>query len=166
MARIMPRSLQAYRIRQEMVKHGWDPEEVDVDALIDGTLSYQENRQNIAQMLKYKTRSESARQEQKKADHGYCNYVRERCELESDKSACKSYVKEGCGKAFGKLDVPQSWVSSKKKPKKPKQDDRCELGKFWVNGYSRFCGRCKNDSGTRGKQIQISGHCRKKSGSL
>lgn len=169
----MHKALQVSRIKQEMIKHGWDPETVDVFSLVDGGLSYRENRQIVADTLKYKTRSESARQEVAKADHNFCEYLQENCEANLDKNACKAYVKEKCNKILGPLRAPKKYVpkpqkkslTAVKKPKKtiktpPVDGNKCEIGAFWVNGYTRHCNICKTDSGGRGRDVAVKGHCR------
>lgn len=53
MAKRMPIGLQSQRIKCDMVNAGYDPELFDVKAHLDSTLSFKENRQNIASKCGY-----------------------------------------------------------------------------------------------------------------
>lgn len=100
----MNRSLQVRTIRADLVRAGYDPETVDVEALVDSTLTLRENRANVAGKLRYKNKGKvSARQQKKRADEGWCDHLRDQCERKGDSASCKSYGRDKCSSVTGKI---------------------------------------------------------------
>ena len=50
----MPIGLQTNKIKYDIVSAGFDPELMDAKSFIDSTLSFTENRHNVASQLGYK----------------------------------------------------------------------------------------------------------------
>lgn len=131
----MNRALQVRKIREDLVRNGYDPELVDVAALVDGTLSLPENRKNVAQQLRYKLgKQPSARTVKKRANVDYCDDLRHRCEVKGSKDACQEYGRTRCSSVTGKIEgcriCNTAGVGRKKKAIKSKavfQDGQCMI---------------------------------------
>ncbi len=99
------RAQQVQAIKRDLVKAGYDPETVDVDALVDGTLSIHENRANVARQLRYKLgKKPSARAARQQADVGHCESLRHQCEIKGDKQSCRDYGRVKCSSVTGKIE--------------------------------------------------------------
>ena len=100
MRRNMPIGLQIRKIQEFLVMHGYDPETIDVPAIVDRRLRYDENKKNIARLLNIK----AATTNRKQIDEMYCHHLSHECEIRCDNNACKSYRRncdgevEPCGK--------------------------------------------------------------------
>lgn len=101
----MPIGMQKRKLREYIVKAGYDPETFDINAYVDSSLSYRENRANIAGLLKIKKKSTGGRKaQQRQADHQYCEHLQEKCEISCDNNACKTYNREGCRDILGRVE--------------------------------------------------------------
>lgn len=102
---VMNRNLQIQRIRQDLVRAGYDPETVDVYALVDERLTLPENRQNVAKMYRYSTqKAPGVREQKKRADVGWCDSLRNQCEIKGDQEACRMYGRDRCAPVTGKIE--------------------------------------------------------------
>lgn len=102
---VMNRNLQIQRIRQDLVRAGYDPETVDVYALVDERLTLPENRQNVAKMYRYSTRkAPGVREQKKRADEGWCESLRTQCEIKGDQEACRMYGRDRCAPVTGPIE--------------------------------------------------------------
>lgn len=81
--------LQIYKIQQYLADHGLDPEQIDVAAEIDRTLSLPENIKNIAENFGITIEKEPG------ADD-YCLFLQEKCELDCDAESCEMFNAEKC----------------------------------------------------------------------
>jgi hypothetical protein len=87
--------LQIYKIQQYLSDHGLDPEQIDVAAEIDRTLSLPENIKNIAGNFGITIRDFA----DTNADD-YCVFLSEKCELDCDAESCEMFNAEKCGPSW------------------------------------------------------------------
>jgi hypothetical protein len=81
--------LQIYKIQQYLSDHGLDPEQIDVAAEIDRTLSLPENIKNIAQNFGITIEKEPGSDD-------YCLFLSEKCEVDCDAESCEMFSAEHC----------------------------------------------------------------------
>lgn len=158
MARVMARALQVRAIKADLVRNGYDPETVDVNALVDGTLSLPENRKNIAQKLRYKLGKKLSRREsKKKANVDYCESLRHQCEIKGDTQSCREYGRDNCSSVTGKIEGCRTCGGSRagrqtkaKKTNAVLRDGQCMIP---VKSYYRRCSpkTAANMSAARGR---------------
>ena len=101
----MNRNLQIQRIKQDLVRAGYDPETVDVYALVDERLTLPENRTNVAKMYRYSVqKAPGAREQKRRADEGWCDSLRNQCEIKGDPEACRMYGRDRCAPVTGTIE--------------------------------------------------------------
>jgi hypothetical protein len=142
------RSVQVATIKRDLVKAGHDPEAVDVDALVDGTLTIGENRKNVAAKLRYKLgKKPGVRESKRRADVGACESLRHQCEIKGDTQSCRDYGRSKCSSVTGKIEgcrvcnVSRSTAAGGRKKKEKKtnavlRDGQCMIP---VKSYLRRC---------------------------
>lgn len=140
----MNRALQVRKIREDLVRAGYDPEKVDVDALVDSTLTYRENRANVAEQLRYKNaKKASARAQMKRADEGWCETLRDQCERKGDTDSCRMYGRDKCSSVTGKIEGCRTCNSGRpgRQKKAKKSNARMVDGKCMipVKAHMRRC---------------------------
>ena len=114
---VMNRNLQIQRIKQDLVRAGYDPETVDVYALIDERLSLPENRKNIADMHRYSiAKQPGVREAKRRADVGWCDSLRHRCEIRGDEESCRMYGRDRCAPVTGTIEGCQTCNIGAAKP--------------------------------------------------
>lgn len=105
----MNRNLQMQRIRQDLVRAGYDPETVDVYALVDERLTLPENRKNVAKMYRYSVqKAPGAREQKRRADEGWCDSLRHQCEIKGDPESCRMYGRDRCAPVTGPIEGCQT----------------------------------------------------------
>ena len=103
----MPINLQIRKIKEDLARDGQDVEAIDVQALVDSTLSFEENRRLVLGQLNVKTKKDEKRtKDTKEISHDFCMQTQEQCEISQDRDACLAYVAEGCHKRYGPVDIP------------------------------------------------------------
>ena len=138
----MNRALQVRKIREDLVRAGYDPEKVDVDALVDSTLTYRENRANVAEQLRYKNaKKASARAQMKRADEGWCETLRDQCERKGDTDSCRMYGRDKCSSMTGKIPGCRTCGGAVRKKKEKKSRARLVEGVCMipVKAHMRRC---------------------------
>lgn len=137
--RHMPIGMQIRKLQEYIVRNGYDTETFDLNALIDRTLNYRENRENIARLLGIQI----AKTGKQQIAHEECNHLRHECEIRCDRGACHLYRKIDCQKEFGRVTGCGSDVHERVCP--------IPVRAFCVRPYERQY---------RDKIIRVSGHCR------
>jgi hypothetical protein len=105
-SRQMAIPLQKMKIQQDMVNAGLDPEEHDIESMIDSSLSFRENRDIVARQLGYSYSARKKKEVQELTRHSQCLEAQEKCEVKGDPEACSEYVSSGCHKTYGALENP------------------------------------------------------------
>ncbi|MHC1602660.1 MAG: hypothetical protein ACXQS4_05495 [Methermicoccaceae archaeon] len=95
MAKVMNVGFQKATLKKVLKKHGIAPDTVDLDALIDSTLSYPENRANILKHLGVGGKRASTKKERRASDEAYCVSLNDEC-VSGDIEACQQ-LHEHCG---------------------------------------------------------------------
>lgn len=146
----MPFGMQRRKLAEFIVKHGYDPQVFDLDEHIDRTLSYRENRDNIAKILDIKR----DRTNRKQIDHEYCGHLQEQCEIKCDNSSCKTYQKEGCQASMGKVEpcgISRKGSGEKKCP--------IPVRSYCVPEHTRKCPTRGSSAPKPGCRVQVKAYC-------
>jgi len=125
MGRRMPMAMQLHLLKTHIVRHGHDPETVDLQAYIDPTLSYPENRENINRILNIGRLRGTAtwREQDRQYKHIECMSLQERCLISLDRDACQEYADITCIRDYGDVEDPDGnivYPTKKKTPRKRK----------------------------------------------
>ncbi len=86
---MMNRELQIYKIQEYLVKNGFDPEQIDVAAELDSSLTLPENMALIAEKYGIDTGEQPG-------EYEYCQFLSEKCELKCDAESCELFKSERC----------------------------------------------------------------------
>jgi len=164
--RQMPYGMQVQNIKEFLVKHGYDPQEIDVEAHIDPTLSLGENKKEFARLLKISTTQtgssgrvratsgkEWGRAAKREVDTQYCDWLADNCEGHCNNGACRVFVKSGCS---GTVEPCKPTRSAKT----ARRSSRTSKGECTVKGYCVESHVRPPQHNTRsGSQIQVRRYC-------
>lgn len=168
MGKVMNYEMQVYNIQQFLVNNGYDPEQIDVAAYVDPTLSLSENKKLFAQKLniplsqrgtgmqqgsEQRYMQQSRKRAKQEADEIYCGYLSDNCEQSCNNNACKAYRKIGCP---GTVDPCKKdrYAKSARRQTAPVFGD-CDVAEYCVAAHTR---PPQHNSRT-GLSIQVSGYC-------
>jgi hypothetical protein len=168
MTQQMNYEMQVYNIKQFLVNNGYDPEQIDVAAHVDPTLSLTENKKLFATKLNIpmnqmggglQTGSQQRYMQQPKkkakqeADQVYCDYLADNCESNCNNNACKAFRKTGCS---GEVEPckPSRYTKTARRKSAPIFGD-CDVVEYCVQAHTR---PPQHNSRT-GLPITVSGYC-------
>lgn len=143
MTRQMPFGMQVWNIKRFLVKNGYDPSQIDVEAYIDPTLSLTENRKLFAQQLGIRISQMGGRDTSvytkhtaKEIDERYCQYLQENCEQKCNNNACRSYNKMGCPATMGVVQ-PCDQRSKRSQQRTTASNRACTVREYCVQAHTR-----------------------------
>lgn len=164
---VMNVQLQKQHIKEFLIKYGRDPQDYDVEAMIDPNISLNDNIRNIgnaigisvsgmgsARKLKaasregYISRPRSAKSE---VNTQYCDWLTSKCQDECNNAACKQFRKSGCSGEVESCGATR-WAKS---IRRGHGNTECKVKAYCVEAHTR-----PPQHNTRnGKEISVKKYC-------